>query len=248
MTRRIQLFIYIISLLSLGQLQAQRQFSVGLDYTPSYTYRFLINTDGSASTASSIAFSNDLYKGYIGHNIGLSANWQWPKIRVGIGASFVQFGMRTKKIHLVYGSSPPPFDTIGISPLDTTVTFIQMTYGDNGISVPVSFAYDFYNKGKWHFGAEFKFIPTIAINTRIRRDIYYSDGRKERNTDMGRTYGFDGVLLGTSVGLTADYAITERLVAYTSPTFYTGYSLGQKGNILQIPYSIGLCLGVRLKV
>lgn len=236
MTRRVQLFIFIISLLSLGQLQAQRQFSVGLDYTPSYTYRFSINMDGSASTASSIAHSNDLYKGYIGHNIGLSANWQWPKIRVGVGASFVQFGMRTKKM---------PYNPI---PFDTTRTLLQITYGDNGINIPASFAYNFYSKDKWHFGAEFKLIPTIAINTRVKRVIYYPDGHKERNTDTGRTYGFDGVLLGTSVGLTADYAITERLVAYASPTFYAGYSLGQKGNIIQIPYAIGLCLGVRLKV
>lgn len=240
MTAEIRLFICIVSLLSFGQLNAQRQFSLGVDYTPSYAYRFLINKDGSSSTASSVAFTNSIERASFGHNIGLSANWQWTKIRLGVGASYMQLATIFKKRDLVYGVLPIP---------DALPTKIKNIYQQNYITIPLSFAYSFYHKGKWRLGAELKLIPAYYVSNKSINVLYYASGNKERSEKKYNGIVLQDILLGGSIGLAVDYAISERLTAFASPVFYSAFHpLNLNNEIGHIPYSIGLSLGLRRNI
>lgn len=240
MTNKVQFLICVLSLCSLVQLNAQRQFSVGVQYTPTYAYRYLINKDGSAATAATINTYNDIEVPRLGHTAGLLANWQWTKFNAGLGVSFMQLSTAFKRRldDRLYPTDLGPY------PIEQKQIWLQ-----NYISLPLALGYRFYNANKWHLGAEVKFIPSLYLSNKSIDIGYYEDGHAQRHATSDTADNFNTFLLGASLGFTADYDLSEHLTAFASPVFYSAFQpLNNSNSFGHIPYTMGLSLGLKLKV
>lgn len=208
--------LFIIAVLSISGLQAQTapaktlRLSIGLTFSPDYSYRALKNNGGDDNTDLVISNRNKLETGKLGYTGGIAINLCCSgQIGFETGLAYSNKGYRMKERELTY---PQPDPLLPVRE--------KTTYNFRYIDIPVKIS-DRLGKGNLVFVAGAGLVMNFLVNENEEINFYYQDGssRKDRRSSMAEVKKFN---LSPMISFGIEYKLSDKLYLKAEPVFRYG--------------------------
>lgn len=190
--------------------KAQSRLSVGINFSPDYSFRTLKNDDGSSSADLVIKNRNDVETAKFGFTTGLNARIDFSKqFGFETGIQYSGKGYKTKNQDLLY-LPPNPFLPVKA----------RTVYSYHYIGIPLKARFTL-GEGKARFISGIGFMTNFLLKARQATTFEYADGRKDKRSQAS-TSDFKAVDISSMLSLGIDYKINEKLNLVAEPVFRYG--------------------------
>jgi|GEM_PF-3857554 len=223
--------------LSITTMAQQEKWSLGINFSPDYTFYTIYAANKKAEAAVQSAASGDR------PSMGLTASLSVAR-RLG---NRWQAGAGIQYMTLTWYSNPLHYyvEPAGLSiqpPTDLPEEKDRVSY----IGVPIYLNYTFALRERWQLYATAGATARFYLNTGRLQRIGISDGNStEKNIWLEHKDYYQTGLI-TQIGMGAAYHATKRLSFTAAPTFRFHLTpMNRTGNAGYYPYAAGLDLGAR---
>lgn len=231
------LFLMLLPLFSLCQeteSQKADRVSIGLIFSPDYSYRTLKSDDDGKWVADS-RDTMEIHK--FGYTTGLSLVYKLnSNIRFETGLLFSDKGEKTK----------PRTGLIVLEPVAILPVKVRFIYSYNYLDIPFKINYLVSDK-KLKLFITGGLSANIFLFQKTTSIIEYEDGTTERNTLTDRRRGFDRINLAFLVGFAAEYELSKRLRLHLEPVYRRSITSIISSPLKEYLFSAGVNTGVYYK-
>jgi hypothetical protein len=236
--KKLILFVFILSSV-FGYAQdttqvnskKEKRFFLGINFSPDYCFRTLVNNDGGAVGAMIIGFRNQLEIPKFGFTSGINIGYKISKyISAEIGLQYSNKGYQEKTINYNNNTTPRrgfSYPTSG-----------KIIYSYNCLDIPIKANFTFGKK-------QIRFICSLGLITNIYIAETNSFVGKDNN---GSTYknsstttsGFNRFNLTPAISVGVQFGINQKMFFRIEPTFKYGVLKMTNTPITQYIWNAGL--------
>jgi hypothetical protein len=235
MKRLIAVLIFITPMLCNGQESTDKQgrFSIGVNFSPNYSYRVLNYSDEWQSTVDS---REEYEQGSFGFNTGVVAHYSFlERLEVELGVQY------SRQAHMF--TDVPLYDFIEDRILGKADTQFRYHY----IEIPLRVNYHFMVKKVFGY-----ITAGISVNTFLNDEsktwVTYDNGETEVVTGETSIADFNEVAFGIIGGAGIAYKVTNRFDIRLEPLFRYSLTPLAEAPIDQHNYSIGCQVGISMRL
>lgn len=234
--------IFLVTVLAFFSLETEAQekkFDFGFSIFPNYTVGIITNNGSTPSSIESSYKTNEIGKFSISSTIFSEFKLN-EKSAFGLGLGYQNTGEKTKKLDLIFSVNP----TTGNPVYNTdSPTQAQFVYNHHNVELAIYY--------KYTFGNRFYLLTGISgifnVSNQTTSNLYYSDGRKEKETNKDNSTGFRSFNLSMNLGLGVDYLKRENFSLFVQLYAQCGIlGVSKTAFLNRIPLSVGLSTGIRI--
>jgi len=198
-----------------------KKIQIGVNFSPDYCFRTLINNDGSASSDMVLKWRNENETGKSGYTTGINMIFHLnTNIGIGTGIQYSNKGYQIKTEDLTFGSMIDPRKGFTNNPSGAAITSAKFIYNYHYIDIPLKINFSFGKK-------KIRFITSVGVATNIfitetsTSVLKYDDGTKDRNTQQ-TTYNYNKVNISPFVSAGIDWKFNSKTSLKIEPTLRYG--------------------------
>jgi hypothetical protein len=210
----------------------QKTFFAGIHFSPDYSFRQLINSDGQSGTEAVIRSRNRIEEARFGFSTGVSFGLHLSsRLQFESGLFFSDRGYKTEKELLVY--IPPVFPG---SP-----TAVKHVYKKHFLDVPLRLIYIWAGK-RLQLAPAGGLALNLLLNQRQVTYNYYGSGEvKKQKTKLQEDFRKFNLSVQLGVGLR--YRLNNRILLSTEPVFRYGLFKSADTPVAEKLWTAGLNTG-----
>ena len=198
---------FVINAQETKKSAANKNISIGISFSPDYSYRTLENNDGSSSSDMVIDLRNDIEKSKFGFTTGLNLN-----IRLS-----GKTGFQTGLLYSNKGYKIPKQATRLPIPQPGQPTHFESKTNFNYLDIPLKF--DFISgMGKVKFIIGAGVAANILLNNSEIVTAFYADGR-ESEFDQSDGFDYNKFTISSLASVGLEYQLKENIFLRMEPTF-----------------------------
>ena len=227
------LFISLISFAQESESLKESRFSMGLSFSPDYTYRTLIALPSSRVSSGVISLRNDLESPRLGFTVGALVLMRLnERISLETGIKYSDKGEKIDDLQLTYATPDPS--------APDKATFI---YKYQYLDVPFKVNYSL-TTGRFEFFLSAGASLNLFVRSQSVARFSYADKEKIETTQdyvsLNR-FNISGI-----IGVGFNYELLPKLHLRFEPEFLHFLTPIVPGSVIQLPYALGANVGVFL--
>ena len=239
--KKLLLLLAIIPLFTNAQDNSKKigkNISIGLNFSPNYNYRNLLNAHDDQSIGTFIAFRDEREIGKLGYSTGANVNFALSKkFEFQVGLFYSDKGYKTKKVAV----DTPWSTVIGIA---QHMSIRKADYLD----VPLKLNY-ISGEGRLKFIAGAGVSVNFLLNHSVKTTFLYTNGNEETKKSSDVDLNKFNISALASVGL--QYRLKENIFLRAEPTFQYGILKVNDRPLdgtAEYLWNVGLNVGVHLRL
>ena len=215
----------------------QPLFFFGLHFSPDYSYRHLINTDGQSVTQTVIRARDRIEKARIGFTTGVSFGWNiLSRIQIESGLFYSAKGYKTNKELLVY--FPP------VSPGDPTA--VKHVYRKKFLDIPFRVVYLWSGK-RLQMASSGGMVFNLFLNQVLLTYSYYESGEVKKTINRLQD-DIRKINLSVQLGMGLRYQLNDRLTLMAEPVLRYGLLNSADTPVAEKLWTAGLNTGLYFSI